>query len=151
MNSVYSNKPIISALAFFLAGTCAHAQVPKPGVDPTPGFNNNIPDAILTPDTVETRIGALKFVDGVPMVETAQAAYDNLDLLRGVEVFLNFMPAASVEALRIGGKQGWACSLHSPRIWKPGCGMALFVPIIHTRTSLRSSSRELSGLFSWVA
>jgi len=30
----------------------------------TPGYNNKIPDNILTPDTVETRIGALKFFDG---------------------------------------------------------------------------------------
>jgi hypothetical protein len=102
MNSVYSNNLLVSALACFLAVTCAHAQVPKPGVDPTPGFNNKIPDAILTPDTVETRIGTLKFVDGVPTAETAQKVYDNLDFLRGVEVFLNFMPAASVEALRLG-------------------------------------------------
>jgi hypothetical protein len=28
--------------------------------------------------------------------------YDNLDFLRGVEVFLNFIPAASVEAIRLG-------------------------------------------------
>src|SRR5688572_2121377 len=26
---------------------------------PTPGFNNKIPEKIMTPDTVETRIGAL--------------------------------------------------------------------------------------------
>jgi hypothetical protein len=32
----------------------ANAQIPKPGVDPTPGFNNKIPDKILTPDRVET-------------------------------------------------------------------------------------------------
>lgn len=41
-------------------------------------------------------------MDGVPTAETAQKAYDNLDFLRGVEVFLNFMPAASVEAIRQG-------------------------------------------------
>jgi len=80
----------------------ANAQIPKPGVDPTPGFNNKIPDKILTPDRVETRIGTLNFVDGVPTAETAQKAYDHLDFLRGVEVFLNLMPAASVEALRLG-------------------------------------------------
>ena len=50
----------------------ANAQVPKPGVDPTPGFNNKIPDKILTPDKVETRIGTLNFVDGVPTDETAR-------------------------------------------------------------------------------
>jgi len=74
----------------------AHAQTP------TPGFNNNIPEAILTPDKVQTRIGTLNFVDGVPTVETTQKVYDNLDFLRGVEVFLNFIPAASIESMRRG-------------------------------------------------
>ena len=32
----------------------------------TPGFNNKIPEQIMTPDTVETRIITLKFSDGFP-------------------------------------------------------------------------------------
>ena len=32
----------------------------------TPGYNNKIPDNILTPDTVKTRIGTLRFFDGSP-------------------------------------------------------------------------------------
>ena len=63
----------------------------------TPGFNYKIPEKIMTPDTVATRIGTLKFVDGVPTDETVHLVYDNLDFLRGVEVFLNFIPAASIE------------------------------------------------------
>ncbi len=83
----------------------AYSQTPATPADgspPTPGFNHKIPEKIMTPDTVETRIGTLKFVDGVPTAETAQNVYDNLDFLRGVEVFLNFIPAASLEALRLG-------------------------------------------------
>ena len=59
----------------------------------------------MTPDTVETRIGTLNFVDGVPTAETTQKVYDNLDFLRGVEVFLNFIPAASLEAMRLGNAE----------------------------------------------
>jgi hypothetical protein len=69
---------------------------------PTPGFNNSIPAKIMTPDVVQTRIGELNFVDGVPTVETTRTIYDHLDFLRGVEVFLNFVPAASLEAIRLG-------------------------------------------------
>ena len=47
-------------------------------------------------------IGTLNFVDGVPTAETTQKIYDNLDFTRGVEVFLNFVPAASLEAMRLG-------------------------------------------------
>ena len=60
----------------------------------TPGYNNNIPESILTPDAVETRIGTLKFFDGQPDADTVQMVYDNLDFMRGVETFLNGMPAA---------------------------------------------------------
>ena len=91
-----------TALAGVALPDLANAQVPKPGADPTPGFNNKIPDKIMTPDKVETRIGTLNFVDGVPTAETAQKVYDHLDFLRGVEVFLNFIPAASLESVRLG-------------------------------------------------
>ena len=68
----------------------------------TGGYNNKIPEKIMTPDTVETRIGTLKFFDGFPTKETTKKVYDNLDFLRGVEVFLNFIPATSLEGLRLG-------------------------------------------------
>ena len=73
--------------------------------DATPGFNNEIPEKILTPDKVETRLGTFEFVDGVPTVETTQKLYDNLDHMRGVEVFLNFIPASFT-----GSDCGWAPS-----------------------------------------
>jgi hypothetical protein len=93
---------VSTAIAALLTATNAHAQVEKPGVNPTPGFNNKIPSKILTPDKVETRIGTLNFVDGVPTADTAQKTYDLLDFMRGVETFMNFIPAASVEAIRLG-------------------------------------------------
>ena len=66
------------------------------------GYNTPIPENILTPDKVETRLGTLEFFDGLPSKETAQKVFDNLDFLRGVEVFLNLVPAASLEAMRRG-------------------------------------------------
>ena len=68
----------------------------------TPGFNHQIPAEIMTPDSVETRIGRLEFFDGFPTAATTGTVYDNLDFLRGVEVFLNFVPMASLEGLRRG-------------------------------------------------
>ena len=61
-----------------------------------------IPSKITTLDAVETRIGTLEFFDGLPTAATAAKTFDNLDFLRGVEVFLNGIPAASIEAMRIG-------------------------------------------------
>ena len=68
----------------------------------TPGFNTKIPESILTPDTVKTRVGTLEFFDGIPTKETAALLLENLDLNRGVDTFLNGMPAANVEAARRG-------------------------------------------------
>jgi len=70
--------------------------------EPTPGFNNNIPEKILTPDQVNSRIGTLKFFDGMPTEATVEKVYDNLDFMRGVEVFLNGIPATSIEGIRLG-------------------------------------------------
>lgn len=66
------------------------------------GYNTPIPTSIMTPDTVSTRIGELQFTDGVPTPETTQTLFDHLDFLRGVEAFLNCIPAASLEGLRRG-------------------------------------------------
>ncbi len=70
--------------------------------DVTPGYNNKIPEKLMTPDTVETRIGTLKFFDGMPTAATVTNLYDNLDFMHGVEVFLNGIPATSIEGLRLG-------------------------------------------------
>ena len=83
-------------LAFLLAPTPASAETP------TPGFNNVIPTEILTPDTVENRIGTLEFFDGMPTAKTSELLYDNLLLMRGTQAFLDFIPAASLEAMREG-------------------------------------------------
>jgi len=69
---------------------------------PTPGYNNKIPESILTPHDIVTRVGTLKYFDGIPTPETAEALYKHLDYIRGVESFLNGMPAANLEAFRRG-------------------------------------------------
>jgi hypothetical protein len=98
-----------------LIGTLAIASIQAQ--DKTPNYNNKIPEEIMTPDSVPTRIGTLKFNDGVPTTETTQLVYDNLDFLRGVEVFLNLMPAASLEALRRGNVELGAKSSHQAVIF----------------------------------
>lgn len=83
-------------IATNLAAPIATAQ------EPTPGYNHPIPPQIMTPDSVDTRLGTLHFFDGMPDATTVDKLYDNLDLMRGVETFLNGIPATSVEGLRRG-------------------------------------------------
>jgi len=66
------------------------------------GYNTPIPSSIMTPDSVESRLGTLEFFDGVPTQETADNVMENLLFLRGIESFLNGLPAASIEAIRTG-------------------------------------------------
>lgn len=69
---------------------------------PTPGYTTPIPAKIMTPDRVETRLGTLEFDDGRPSPDTVDRLHDFTDLMRGVQVFLDCIPAASLEAMRSG-------------------------------------------------
>jgi hypothetical protein len=85
-----------------------------------PKMATEIPPEITTPDHVETRLGTLNFFDGVPDKATCEKLYDNLDFVRGVEVFLNTMAAASTHAnfvgLRSVGCDNHAVLLHEDRV-----------------------------------
>ena len=86
-----------------IAATTAGAEPSAEGApSATPGFNHPIPESILTADAVETSIGTLEFFDGFPTEETVETLYWNLLRSRATEVFLDFIPAASIEALREG-------------------------------------------------
>ncbi|MGQ3240940.1 MAG: hypothetical protein ACT6VE_29960, partial [Shinella sp.] len=93
-----SMKALLGAASavVFLAGI-AHGQTVSKMKMTTP-----IPDSIITPESLDTRLGKLNFFDGFPDDATSEKIYDNLDFMRGVDVFLNAMPGASVEALRVG-------------------------------------------------
>jgi hypothetical protein len=68
-------------------------------------MKTDIPKSITTPDVVETRLGTLRFRDGLPDDATIQKAYDNLDFQRGVQAFLTAMPGASLVAMRAAYRQ----------------------------------------------
>jgi hypothetical protein len=71
-------------------------------------MTTDIPPAITTPDSVETRLGTLKFFDGFPHEATVEKVYDNLDFERGMQAYLTAMPGASVYALREGFRSAGA-------------------------------------------
>ena len=58
-----------------LLGTLAAAPWVAAQETPTPGYNTKIPESILTPHDLETRIGTFKYFDGIPTKETAEAIY----------------------------------------------------------------------------
>jgi hypothetical protein len=92
---ILSTRTIAILLGLAVIGANA-AEAPKMKM------TTDIPESVTTPDSVETRIGTLNFFDGIPTKETSALVYDNLDFLRGVESFLNGIPAASIEGMRRG-------------------------------------------------
>ena len=90
---------VLAVAALLQGGVMAQEAV---AADATPGYNTKIPQSIMTPDKVETKVGTLEFFDGIPTKETAAKLYNNLDYVRGVETFLSGMPAANLEAFRRG-------------------------------------------------
>ena len=76
------------------------------------GYNTPVPTKILTPDRVVTRIGTLEFDDGLPTAATTQVLFDHLDFVRSIEAFLHCVPAASVEAMRMGMEGAGVTSAH---------------------------------------
>ena len=69
--------------------------------------------SLSSPERVQSPFGALEFFDGVPTTETVTTLYDALDLVRGIEVFLNAIPGASLVAFRNGLR---SVGIDSPRV-----------------------------------
>jgi len=111
------NIKMQNTLALFLATLLMLGASTAVFAQNTTGYKNKIPESIMTPDAVETRLGTLRFFDGIPTRETAQRVYDNLDLMRGVETFLQGMPAASIEGLRHGHASLGATEAHQVLIF----------------------------------
>jgi len=83
-------------------------------------MTTNIPQEITIPDSVDTRLGKLRFFDGLPDQATVKKLYDNLDFMRAVEVLLNTMQAAStrgqIDGLRSVGANNQTVVLHENRV-----------------------------------
>ncbi len=55
--------------------------------------------AIAAPERLETSLGTLEFVDGVPTGEAAEKVYDHLDFVHGLNVYLDGFAGASTYAI----------------------------------------------------
>lgn len=115
------------------------AKPAEPGLSP-----EQMRAAIATlpsPDRVFSPFGELRFFDGVPTADTVHTVYDALDLIRGVEVFLNCLPGASVVAMRRGLRPIGVSSPAAIALWDPSADSRALI-----LTSLcRLASPECSG------
>jgi hypothetical protein len=95
-----TKRTFISApLAGAIAVTIITASATQPAhAQATAG----IPQSLVTPDKVESRLGTLDFKDGMPSKETLDKVYDNLDFTHAFEAFVNTMQGVNAAAIRKG-------------------------------------------------
>ncbi len=74
----------------------------SPGQQAAPAGMREVPEAITTPDEVETRIGTLHFTDGMPSAETLEKVYDHLDFTHAYEAFVNCLGGVNTHGMRRG-------------------------------------------------
>jgi hypothetical protein len=79
-------------------------------IPPKMKMTTNILAEITTPDSVETSLGTLRFFDGLPDKATVEKVFDNLDFMRGMDVFLNTTAATSTLA-NIEGLKTWVVTI----------------------------------------
>ena len=70
---------------------------------------SRFPRQMTTPDRIDTSIGVLEFEDGAPTRATATRVYDYLDLMHGVEAFVNAYQGASTAAQLLISTLGLVC------------------------------------------
>src|SRR5246127_4931342 len=87
-------KQFLSPLAGIVA--CATLTLPHLAAAQTAPA---IPSILVTPDTVETRIGKLEFKDGAPSAPTVEKVFDTLDFTHALNAYLNSYGGASAYAL----------------------------------------------------
>lgn len=63
---------------------------------------SHIPESVVTPDSLQTSLGSLSFVDGAPSAETVESLRDHLDYVKALDAFMKGHQGVSVAALRRG-------------------------------------------------
>lgn len=89
---------VLTLLALIVFGPAMQSWAETPKMKMT----TPIPEGIAIPDTVETRLGTLKFFDGFPDDATVDKLYDNLDFQRAVQAYLPGLAPVS----RLADKKG---------------------------------------------
>ncbi|WP_079159378.1 DUF1254 domain-containing protein [Streptomyces griseus] len=104
------------------------------GDAPSPGTPAGTLNSISIPDRLETVFGAMDFFDGLPLPGSVTRSYDALDLLRGIEAFLNCVPGASMVAMR-RGLRSLGIDSHTIGFTAPRCTSAPLILTANTETT----------------
>lgn len=101
---------------------------------PSPGASAETLASISVPDRLETVFGAMGFFDGLPLPDTVTRSYDALDLLRGIDVYINCLPGAAMVAMR-RGLRSLGVDSHTIGYTAPRCSSAPLILTVNTETT----------------
>ncbi|MEV0668197.1 DUF1254 domain-containing protein [Actinomadura luteofluorescens] len=101
---------------------------------PSTGVSAETLASISVPDRLEAVFGAMDFFDGLPLPDTVTRSYDALDMLRGIEVFLDCLPGAAMVAMR-RGLRNLGIDSRTIGYTAPRCGSAPLLLTANTETA----------------
>lgn len=100
--------------------------------------------AILIPDKVDTSIGTLEFFDGMPIGDTVQTVYDNLDRMRAADVYLDNLGAVSINSILDGLARAGADAPNKIAVFEHLMDSATLVVTANTSTLYAYSGTDLA-------
>nr|KZB02429.1 hypothetical protein A4A59_10395 [Rhizobium leguminosarum] len=100
--------------------------------------------AISIPDKADTSIGTLKFFDGIPIGDTVQTVYDNLDRMRATDVFLDNLGAVSINSILDGFAKEGADAPNKIAVFEKLMDSATLVVTANTSTLYAYSGTDLA-------
>jgi hypothetical protein len=107
-------------------------------------------EAVGTPPKLETPLGTFELLDGVPTPESVAKLYDALDFMRGVEVFLNTVPGASLVAMRSGFRSVGLTGPHQIGYTEPRANSGSYFLTPNTETTYGSMFLDLKATGPFV-
>lgn len=100
--------------------------------------------AISIPDKVDTAVGTLEFFDGMPIGNTVQTVYDNLDRMRATDVFLDNLGAVSINSILDGLARAGADAPNKIAVFEQLASSAALVVTANTSTLYAYSGTDLA-------
>ncbi len=132
----------VTLLLAFSLGSQAYAEQAKSifeqaGTEAKQGWKDFKP----APDNIQTRFGTLNFPGGYPTEETSKKVYDELDLQRATQLYLDMYPALSMRGMMIGTARDYGAKssshisvtadrLDSKAMWLTGNTESIYAMIV---------------------
>ena len=94
-----------------------------------------------TTATIDTRIGVLEYQGGYPTDETVRKAFDQLDVQRATQAYLEFMPLASVQSIFESHIRDMGMAAGDVAVYvEPGAGKSESIGLTYNTESVYASA-----------